>query len=63
MLILVRRVGETIIIGDDIRITIVGVNRNQVRLGVEAPKEIPVHRSETADREKIGSRRFLIFSI
>ncbi len=50
MLILVRRVGESIIIGDDIRITIVGVNRNQIRLGIEAPLEVPVHRSEIYDR-------------
>jgi carbon storage regulator len=46
MLILTRRVGETLMIGDEITVTIVGVNANQIRLGFEAPKEIPVHREE-----------------
>lgn len=50
MLILTRRVGETVIIGDDISIKILGIRGNQVRLGIEAPKTIPVHRSETYDK-------------
>lgn len=50
MLLLVRPVGKTIIIGDDIRITVVGIKRNQVRLGIEAPLDVPVHRSEIYDR-------------
>jgi len=46
MLILTRRVGETLIIGDDVSVTVLGVRGNQVRLGVDAPKDIAVHREE-----------------
>lgn len=46
MLILTRRIGEAIIIWDDVNITVLGVQGNQVRLGVNAPKETPVHREE-----------------
>lgn len=46
MLILTRRVGETLIIGDDVNITVLGVKGNQVRLGINAPKTVSVHREE-----------------
>ena len=46
MLILTRRVGETLVIGDEVTVTVLGVRGNQVRLGVNAPKDIAVHREE-----------------
>ena len=50
MLILTRRVGETLMIGDDVSITVLGVKGNQVRIGIDAPKEVAVHREEIFDR-------------
>lgn len=50
MLILTRRVGETLIIGDDIAITVLGVKGNQVRLGIKAPRDVTVHREEVYQR-------------
>ncbi|SEK39965.1 carbon storage regulator, CsrA [Atopomonas hussainii] len=50
MLILTRRVGETLMVGDEVTITVLGVKGNQVRIGVNAPKEVAVHREEIYQR-------------
>ncbi|HAY45086.1 MAG TPA: carbon storage regulator [Gammaproteobacteria bacterium] len=57
MLILTRRVGESLMIGDEVNVTVLGIRGNQVRIGVNAPKDVAVHREEIYDRiqdEKTG---------
>ncbi len=57
MLILTRRVGESLMIGDDVNVTVLGIRGNQVRIGVNAPKNVSVHREEIYERiqqEKSG---------
>ncbi len=52
MLILTRRVGETVMIGNDVTVTVLGVKGNQVRIGVNAPRDVAVHREEIFERIK-----------
>ena len=52
MLILTRRVGETVLIGNDVTVTVLGVKGNQVRVGVNAPRDVAVHREEIFERIK-----------
>ena len=54
MLILKRRIGETLLIGDDVEVVFFGVKGNQVRIGIEAPKEVPVHREEIYERIRLA---------
>ena len=57
MLILTRRIGEKVHIGDDVEVTILGVNRTQVRVGISAPRSVPVHRQEVYERIRRGESR------
>jgi carbon storage regulator len=50
MLILTRRVGETVVIGEDVTVTVLGIKGNQVRVGINAPKNVVVHREEVYER-------------
>lgn len=53
MLILTRRIGETLIVGTEVSVTVIGVKGNQVRLGIDAPKDVQVHREEIYDRVQV----------
>ena len=57
MLILTRRVGETLMIGDEVTVTVLAVKGNQVRIGTNAPREVPVHREEIYERIKAEERQ------
>lgn len=60
MLILTRRIGETLMVGDDVKVTVLNIQGGQVRIGVDAPKQVEVHREEIYNRiqaEKKGNNR------
>ena len=56
MLVLTRRVDETLMVGDEVTVTVLGVKRNQVRIGINAPKEVGIHREEIYERIKAEGR-------
>jgi len=62
MLILTRRIGETVMIGQDVTVTVLGVKGQQVRLGIGAPKDVAVHREEIYERIKASVTRLRIRS-
>ena len=59
MLILTRRVGETLMVGDDVTVTVLGVKGNQVRIGVNAPRDVSVHREEIYRRIQVEKSKKL----
>ena len=59
MLVLTRQIGQTIVIGGDIQVTVVGVNGNQVRIGIAAPKDVVVLRTELLNREVPQSKKIV----
>jgi len=60
MLVLTRRIGSSIFIGDDVRITILGINGKQVRVGIAAPNNVSVHREEIYNKIKEEENKTLI---
>jgi len=52
MLILTRRLNESLMVGDDVRVTVLGIKGNQVRVGINAPRNVPVHRQEIYEKIK-----------
>ena len=57
MLILTRRIGESLTIGEEIKITLLGIKGNQVRIGIDAPRDVEVHREEIYDKIKRETRK------